>query len=88
MPLRTSPVGGPDLSLTALSDEEIRGVLVNGRPGTIMVPPTPPLSEEERAAVSAFVRWLGEQRAGLAAGLDAPGQRSVDWSTIPWWAYR
>lgn len=88
MPLRTSPVGAPDLSLTALSEEEIRGVLVNGRPGTIMVPPTPPLSEEERAAVSAFVRWLGEQRAGLAAGLDAPGQRSVDWSTIPWWAYR
>ena len=87
MPLRTSPVGAPDLSLTVLSEEEMRGVLVNGRPGTMMVAPTPPLSEEERAALSAFVRWLGDQRAGLAEGLDAPGQRAVDWSAIPWWEF-
>ena len=88
MPLSTSPVGAPDLSLTTLSEEEIRGVLVNGRPGTIMVAPTPPLSDEDRATVSAFIRWLGEHRAGLAAALDAPGQRAVDWSAIPWWEFR
>ncbi len=88
IPLRMSPVGAPDLSLTTLSEEEIRGVLVNGRPGTIMVAPTPPLSEEDRATVSAFVRWLRDHRAGLAAALDAPGQRSVDWSAIPWWEFR
>ena len=88
MPLRTSPVGAPDLSLTALSEEEIRGVLVNGRPGTLMLAPTPPLSGKDRAAVGAFIRWLGEHRAGLATVLDAPGQRAVDWSAIPWWEFR
>ncbi|MFV2008019.1 MAG: cytochrome c [Longimicrobiales bacterium] len=87
-PLRTSAVGAPDLSLTTLSEEEIRGVLINGMPGTIMVAPTPPLGEEERASVIGFIRFLRERRDRLAAVLDAPGQRAVDWSAIPWWNYR
>ncbi|GMR13652.1 MAG: hypothetical protein BMS9Abin29_1864 [Gemmatimonadota bacterium] len=86
--LRTSPVGAPDLSLTALSDEEIRGVLVNGRPGTIMVAPSPPLAEAELRAMSAFIGWLAEQRDDLAATLEAQGEREVDWSEVPWWEYR
>ncbi len=88
LPLRPSPVGAPDLSVTQLTGQEIRGVLVNGRPGTIMVPPSPPFSDVELEAVTAFVRWLESSRSGLAATLEATETRSVDWSAIPWWEFR
>lgn len=87
LPLRTSPVGAPDLSVTELTGQEIRGVLVDGRPGTLMVPPSPPLDESELDAVAAFVGWLGARRADLAAALEAE-DRTVDWAAIPWWEYR
>jgi nitric oxide reductase subunit C len=91
LPLAASPVGAPDLSLAAgaLTSEELRTVLVEGRTDKGMPPPTPAFRDGELDALMTFLAWLGENREAIAAGMRARGpDRSVRFSDIPWWEYR
>ncbi|MCG8467267.1 MAG: cytochrome c [Gemmatimonadetes bacterium] len=89
-PFRESPVGAPDLSrvVETLSPDALDLVLAEGRPENGMPPPIPPLSEDERAAIAAFLTTLNERRDELEAMTRRfAEERSVDWGGLPWWEY-
>ncbi len=91
LPLAASPVGAPDLALVMgrMTIEELRSVLVEGRIGNGMPPPTPAFSGNELDAMVNFIEWLGENREAIATGMRASRpDRTVRFRDIPWWEYR
>ena len=89
-PFRDSPVGAPDLSLVAgsLAPDSLDQVLAEGRPLKGMPPPVPPLDAADRAALTAFLEFLGANRAQLEAATEAiAGDRRLDGSALPWWEF-
>ncbi len=91
LPLAASPVGAPDLALAMgrMTTEDLRSVLVEGRIGNGMPPPTPPFSGNELDALVTFLDWLGRNREAIATGMRAGGpDRSVRFRDIPWWEFR
>ncbi|WP_419933763.1 c-type cytochrome [Candidatus Palauibacter sp.] len=89
-PFRDSPVGAPDLSLVAgsLSPDSLERVLAEGRPLKGMPPPVPPLDAADRAAITAFLEFLGANREQLDAATRAlAADRSLDWRALPWWEF-
>ena len=89
-PFRDSPVGAPDLSLVAgsLAPDSLDQVLAEGRPLMGMPPPVPPLDDADRAALTAFLRFLEANRDGLEAATEAfAADRGLDWGALPWWEY-
>lgn len=82
-PRRLGAYLAPDLSHSAraLSDEEIFGVLTNGRPALGM-PPTG-LSPDQQREVLAFLRWQAEHRERLLAASVPDGSIG-----LPWWEFR
>ena len=92
-PFRDSPVGAPDLSLVAGSagspaPDSLDQVLAEGRPLMGMPPPVPPLDAADRAALTAFLRFLAENRAQLEAATEAlAADRRLDWGALPWWEF-
>jgi hypothetical protein len=94
IPFETSVVGAPDLSLVAerllsseLASAELEAVLTGGRPERGMPPPG--LDDGERAAMVAWLRWLGDNRDALQRRMtELASERKVDWSRLPWWEFR
>lgn len=91
LPLAASPVGAPDLALATarMTAEDLRSVLVEGRIGNGMPPPTPPFSGTELDAMVNFLHWLGRNREAIATDMRASGpDRTVRFRDIPWWEFR
>ena len=89
-PFRDSPVGAPDLSLVSrsLAPDSLDRVLAEGRPAKGMPPPVPPLDAADRAAITAFLEFLGANREQLDAATRAlAADRSLDWRALPWWEF-
>lgn len=89
-PFRDSPVGAPDLSLVAgsLAADSLDLVLAEGRPLMGMPPPVPPLGDADRAALTAFLRFLEANREELEAATETlAAGRSLDWGALPWWEF-
>lgn len=89
-PFRDSPVGAPDLSLVAgsLAADSLDRVLAEGRPLMGMPPPVPPLDAADRAAIAAFLEFLGANREQLEAAAEAlAADRRLDWGALPWWEF-
>ncbi len=89
-PFRASPVGAPDLSLVSgsLAPDSLDRVLAEGRPAKGMPPPVPPLDAADRAAITAFLEFLGANREQLEAATQAlAADRSLDWRALPWWEF-
>ena len=89
-PFQTSPVGAPDLSTVVerLSADSLAQVLTIGRPAKGMPPPIPPLTDAERAEVTAYLAFLGRQKTALRERTDGlTGERRLDWRRLPWWEF-
>ncbi len=89
-PFRASPVGAPDLSLVAgsLAPDSLDRVLAEGRPLKGMPPPVPPLDDADRAAIMAFLEFLGANREQLEVATQAlAADRRLDWRALPWWEF-
>jgi nitric oxide reductase subunit C len=90
-PFTVSPTSAPDLSLTTqrLTAAELRTTLGQGRPLQGMPPPAPAFDPEELQDVFAFLEWLGGNRNALEERFRAAEpDRTIDWTTVPWWEYR
>lgn len=89
IPLSDSPVGAPDLSMVSgrLSLEELREVLMRGRPQAGMPAPAPPFEVSEVDEIVEFLSWLALSREGLAVALASSDTPRIDWRRIPWWEF-
>ncbi len=91
VPFQTSMVNAPDLSMSAerWDDAALHEVLTAGRPERGMPPPTPAFSEAQRDGLTAYFRWLNQNRDDLLTQTQRlTSARSMDWSDLPWWEYR
>jgi len=89
-PFQTSPVGAPDMSTVVerLSADSLDQVLTSGRPQKGMPPPIPPLTDDERSAIAAYLGFLNERRTTLSERADdLAGDRRLDWRRLPWWEF-
>jgi hypothetical protein len=54
-----------------------------------MPAPFPAFASEELQDVQTFLEWLGNNRGTVEERFNATAaDRSIDWTTIPWWEYR
>ena len=87
-----SLVGAPDLSITAdeLTVDEIKEVLVAGRPALGMPAPFPQMEDGELESLVSFLEWFSENRTELENQLSIGSRyrEPIDWKSIPWWEFR
>lgn len=92
LPLERSPsTNAPDVSLTfdQISEDELRSILVSGRPSRGMPPPFPAFTNDERDQVVEFLRWLRDNREFVASGMEITGDAlEIGWRDLPWWEFR
>lgn len=92
LPLEHSPTtNASDLSSTLdrISEDELRSVLVQGRPSLGMPPPFPVFTDDEVGQVVEFLRWLRDNREAVASEMDATGGGfEFVWRDLPWWEFR
>ena len=92
IPLDVSLVGAPDLSITAdeLTVDEIKEVLVAGRPALGMPAPFPQMEDGELESLVSFLEWFSENRTELENQLSIGSRyrEPIDWKSIPWWEFR
>ncbi len=92
IPLDVSLVGAPDLSRTVdeLTIDELREVLLTGRPSLGMPAPFPQMENVELESLIAFLEWFSENRTELENQFlnGSRYQEPIDWKNIPWWEFR
>ncbi len=88
-PFTPSPAGAPALAnlagrlAPAALDERLR----RGKPPT-MPPPTPAFDPRERAAVRAFLTWLGKNHTDVERRTtELSAKRRISLLDLPWWEY-
>jgi len=88
VPLQSTPLGlqtAPDLStaLQRIDEAGVRDTITNGRPERGMQP-WKHLGEATVADLTAFVKWMNDDRDAIASKTGGAGEAQP----IPWWEYK